>query len=70
MKINISDKDLYKIGAFIDGNWVDSDDRSTYSVNNPATGEIIADVAIVASRRRLAQLKRQNLLDLAGINYP
>jgi succinate-semialdehyde dehydrogenase/glutarate-semialdehyde dehydrogenase len=45
MKINISDKDLYKIGAFIDGNWVDSDDRSTYSVNNPATGEIIADVA-------------------------
>jgi succinate-semialdehyde dehydrogenase/glutarate-semialdehyde dehydrogenase len=45
MKINISDKDLYKTGAFIDGNWVDSDDRSTYSVNNPATGEIIADVA-------------------------
>jgi succinate-semialdehyde dehydrogenase/glutarate-semialdehyde dehydrogenase len=45
MKIIISDKDLYKTGAFINGDWVNSDDRSTYSVNNPATGEIIAEVA-------------------------
>ena len=45
MKINISDKDLYKTGAFINGDWINSDDRSTYSVNNPATGEIIAEVA-------------------------
>ena len=45
MKIIISDKDLYKTGAFINGDWINSDDRSTYSVNNPATGEIIAEVA-------------------------
>lgn len=45
MKINISDKDLYKTGAFINGDWLESDDQSTYSVNNPATGEIIAEVS-------------------------
>ena len=45
MNINISDKELLKTGAFINGKWVDSDDHSFYSVTNPATGEIIADVA-------------------------
>ena len=30
---------------YINGQWVDSDDRSTFSVANPATGESIADVA-------------------------
>ena len=45
MNINISDKELLKTGAFINGEWIDSDDHSFYSVTNPATGEIIADVA-------------------------
>jgi succinate-semialdehyde dehydrogenase/glutarate-semialdehyde dehydrogenase len=43
--MQISDQSLLKTKAYINGQWVDSDDRSTFSVANPATGESIADVA-------------------------
>ena len=45
MNIKITDAELYKTGAYINGQWIVSDDQSTYSVTNPATGEIIANVA-------------------------
>ena len=44
MKLKIIDQDLLKTKAFIDGKWVDSDDRSTFPVINPATGEVICEV--------------------------
>jgi succinate-semialdehyde dehydrogenase/glutarate-semialdehyde dehydrogenase len=43
--LKIIDQDLLKTKAFIDGQWTDSDDRSTFPVINPATGEIICEVA-------------------------
>jgi len=43
--MQISDKTLLKNQAYIDGQWVDSDDGSTFSVTNPANGESIAEVA-------------------------
>lgn len=43
--INISDKSLLKTGAYINGQWVKADDGSVYPVENPATGETIAEVA-------------------------
>ena len=43
--MNLSDKALLKTQAYIDGNWVDSDDGSTFAVTNPANGQTIAEVA-------------------------
>ncbi|MEQ8207847.1 MAG: NAD-dependent succinate-semialdehyde dehydrogenase [Woeseia sp.] len=41
----LDDKQLLQTGAFINGEWRDADDGSRYNVENPATGEVIADVA-------------------------
>jgi succinate-semialdehyde dehydrogenase / glutarate-semialdehyde dehydrogenase len=36
--------DLLRTQAYVDGEWVAADDRATFPVLNPATGETIADV--------------------------
>ena len=41
----LSDASLVKSLAFIDGEWTAADDGSIFAVDNPATGESIADVA-------------------------
>jgi len=43
--MKISDKALLKAKAYINGEWVDGDDGSTFSVINPANGQSIAEVA-------------------------
>ncbi|MBT8083860.1 MAG: NAD-dependent succinate-semialdehyde dehydrogenase [Woeseia sp.] len=43
--LGIVDTALLKTDAYIDGAWVSADDGSTYEVENPATGEVIAKVA-------------------------
>ncbi|MDH5500048.1 MAG: aldehyde dehydrogenase family protein, partial [Gammaproteobacteria bacterium] len=43
--MQISNKTLFKTQAFINGKWVNSDKGETYPVNNPATGELIAECA-------------------------
>lgn len=45
MSMKISDKALLKTKAYINGEWVDGDDGSTFSVINPANGQSIAEVA-------------------------
>jgi succinate-semialdehyde dehydrogenase/glutarate-semialdehyde dehydrogenase len=45
MSIQISDKVLVKTQAYINGEWVDADNGATLAVTNPATGEVIAEVA-------------------------
>lgn len=45
MSMQISDKSLLKTRAYIDGQWVDGDDGSTFSVTDPASGQTIAEVA-------------------------
>ena len=45
MGISLTDNDLLKTGAYINGQWVASDNGDTLSVTNPATGEEIARVA-------------------------
>ena len=44
-KPKLSDKSLLKTGAYIDGKWVNADDGSVYPVENPASGEVIAEMA-------------------------
>jgi succinate-semialdehyde dehydrogenase/glutarate-semialdehyde dehydrogenase len=43
--MQISDQGLLKTQAYIDGKWVDADSGETLPVLNPATGEIIAEIA-------------------------
>jgi len=43
--MNLSDPTLLKAQAYIAGQWIDADSRETFQVDNPATGEAIADVA-------------------------
>ena len=45
MGISIVDKGLLKTGAYINGQWVASDDGTMLAVTNPANGEVIAQVA-------------------------
>jgi len=45
MTIQLSDQALLKTQAYINGQWQDADSGATVPVNNPATGEIIAEVA-------------------------
>jgi len=45
VSIELSDQALLKTQAYIDGQWVDGDDGSTFFVENPATGKAIAEVA-------------------------
>ncbi len=43
--IPLQDQSLLRTGAFIDGRWQDAGDGATYAVENPANGEVIAEVA-------------------------
>lgn len=45
MTLKISDKKLLKSQAYINGEWLDSDDGNTFTVDNPANGELLAEVA-------------------------
>ena len=45
MPLTLSDPTLLKSQAYIDGQWVDADDGSTFEVTNPANGELIVKVA-------------------------
>ncbi|HYD61791.1 MAG TPA: NADP-dependent succinate-semialdehyde dehydrogenase [Noviherbaspirillum sp.] len=42
--LNLKDPSLLRQQAFVGGQWCDADDRSTFAVTNPATGETIGTV--------------------------
>jgi succinate-semialdehyde dehydrogenase/glutarate-semialdehyde dehydrogenase len=57
MTIALKDRSLFKTQAYVDGQWIDADDKSTFAVTNPATGVEIAQVANVGAaetRRAIA----------------
>jgi len=43
--MKLSDLNLLREQAFIDGQWVEADDEARFAVTNPANGELIAEVA-------------------------
>ncbi|MCV6604739.1 MAG: NAD-dependent succinate-semialdehyde dehydrogenase [Porticoccaceae bacterium] len=45
MALALNDAALLKTSAYINGQWVAADSGETLAVNNPATGEILAEVA-------------------------
>ena len=44
-RIDLTDPGLLRAQAYIDGQWVDADSGETFAVENPATGEVLAEVA-------------------------
>lgn len=49
MTMQLKDPSLLKTQAYINGEWVNSDSGATFPVTNPATGELIAEVASVGA---------------------
>lgn len=49
MQLSLADPSLLKNQAYIDGQWIDADDGSTFPVTNPANGELITNVARVGA---------------------
>jgi succinate-semialdehyde dehydrogenase / glutarate-semialdehyde dehydrogenase len=45
MQLNLTDSGLLKTQAYINGQWADADSGEVLAVTNPATGELIAEVA-------------------------
>ncbi|HKJ05765.1 MAG TPA: NAD-dependent succinate-semialdehyde dehydrogenase [Geopsychrobacteraceae bacterium] len=60
MDDKLKDSSLLRDAAYIDGEWVAADDRSTLQVTNPATGEIIAQVAKVGAKETSRAISAAN----------
>ena len=43
--VSLNRDDLFRTDAYIDGVWTAADDGSRFTVDDPATGETIAEVA-------------------------
>ncbi|MEJ2532875.1 MAG: NAD-dependent succinate-semialdehyde dehydrogenase [Halioglobus sp.] len=77
MTLPLSDPDLLQNQAYIDGRWVDADNGATFPVTNPATGELITEVAkmgaaetaraIAAAQEAMASWKTLPAKSRAGI---
>ena len=50
----LADGALFRTRAYVDGAWVDADSGETFTVTNPATGELLAEVP----RLRVAETRR------------
>ena len=46
MAIDLSDSDLFKTSSYVGGEWM-PDSPNRLAVTNPATGEVIAEVATI-----------------------
>ncbi len=77
MSIQLSDQDLLKTQAYINGQWVDADSGETVAVTNPANGEVIAEVAkcstaetrraIEAAEAAFVEWRRRTAKERAGL---
>ena len=69
MSLPLSDPQLLQSKAYINGQWCDADDGATLAVTNPATGEVIKEIAklganetrraIEAAEKAMAEWQRQ-----------
>ena len=63
--MQLKDKDLFRTKAYVDGQWIDADDGSTFAVTNPANDELIAEVARCGgdeTRRAIEAAEKAQLL--------
>ncbi|WP_323156433.1 aldehyde dehydrogenase family protein, partial [Pseudomonas oryzihabitans] len=45
LHLDLQDPRLFKESAYVDGHWITADNGATFAVEDPATGETIAQVA-------------------------
>jgi len=45
MHMRLSDQDLFRTQAYVDGQWIDADSGELTPITNPANGEVIAEIA-------------------------
>ena len=67
---DLADPDLLRSRAYIDGQWVDADSGETFAVENPANGEVLADVAncgAAETRRAIAAADRRVSIPMRGM---
>jgi len=64
MTIQLSDQALLKTQAYINGQWQDADSGETVPVSNPATGEVIAEVA------KCSTAETRRAIEAAGAAFP
>lgn len=57
MTLKLSDPSLLKTQAYLDGQWIYADSGETYGVENPASGEILAEVARCGHAETLRAIK-------------
>jgi succinate-semialdehyde dehydrogenase / glutarate-semialdehyde dehydrogenase len=60
-RIQLSDPSLFREQCYIDGAWVDADDRATIKVDDPASGEVIGTVprmGVAETRRAIEAADR------------
>lgn len=62
--LNLKRKDLLRTQSFIKGSWVGADDGATLTVTNPASGEILAEVA------SLGAVETRRAIEAAGQAWP
>ena len=77
MKLQLSDPTLLKSMAYIDGEWRPATNGSSFTVKNPATGEVIADVtdlgaaetraAIAAAQQAMISWRQQPAKERSAI---
>ena len=75
--MQLSDQNLLRTKAYINGEWVDGEGGSTFAVTDPATGKSIADVAscgtaetrraIEAAEAAMLTWRKRSVKDRAGI---
>ncbi|HRV92584.1 MAG TPA: NAD-dependent succinate-semialdehyde dehydrogenase [Anaerolineae bacterium] len=61
--MQLGDSKLLRTKAYINGEWVDGPDGATFPVTNPATGEVIANVAHVGVE------ETRHAIDLANVAF-
>jgi succinate-semialdehyde dehydrogenase/glutarate-semialdehyde dehydrogenase len=57
MNLNLSDRTLLRDRAYVDGKWIEADDGGTLPVANPATGEVVGEVARVGAAETRAAIE-------------
>jgi succinate-semialdehyde dehydrogenase/glutarate-semialdehyde dehydrogenase len=62
---SLSDPSLLKTQAYINGEWVDADDGRTFKVLNPATHEVVAEMANVAASETRRAIEAAQVAQIA-----
>lgn len=70
LKSLLKDPSLVETRAYVNGEWIDADDRATFTVTNPARGTEIAQVADLSRTEVPVPLKRLTLRDANGPSAP